>query len=170
MEINKQTSMTSVSVTNPFPKCPDKTLIIGEVIDSRLIYPDRTACLGNLLFNDDELRKLCPYAKNDEQCMDNARSISIFKGLEPSILDCGSLEPLASRLEFCTPGMRMVTNSVISNPSESTDNVTLAREISRVCKFDPPVEPSSRSRFKMASQSNGQINEIGVFNAPWKSQ
>lgn len=131
--------MTSVYKTNPLPKCPDKTLIISEVTNSGFMHPDRTACLGNLLFNDYEIRKSCPYAKTNEKCMDNARSISVFKGLGPQILDCGSLDLLASQLEFCTPGMRTLTNNVISNPSESTDNVTLAREISSVCKFDPPI-------------------------------
>jgi hypothetical protein len=166
--------MTSVSVTNPFPKCPDKTLIISEVVNSGMMHPDRTACLDTLLFNDDEIRKSCSYAKTNEQCMDNARSMSIFKGLGPQILNCGSLEPLASQLEFCTPGMKTLTNKVISNPSESTDNVTLAREISSVCKFDPPVRPSrsqlESSSLSSFSQSNEKINEIGVFNAPWKSQ
>lgn len=138
--------MTSISYTKPFASCPDKTLIQSKVTNSGSMYPDQSACLSTKpLFDDADLRQKCQYVKSREHCMDRLRSQGIFKNLnnQPDLVrgQCGSLEVLANSLHFCTTGMQDLTSGIITNPSTLSDQQTMAREISQVCKFPVPTMP-----------------------------
>ena len=124
----------TVTITQPLEKCQQYFLSTSS---TSVCLLDKTTNNKTVLFNTNDITKICPRDKNYNTCMDYNTSKSTFQQLakDQRISDggCGSLEVLSTTLGFCTPGMEIITN-------EYSDQI-LADKIKSACKFPLPDHP-----------------------------